>query len=159
MFGWHFVPSFERFDCQVQRKNRLNFLRALTNLVNAILKGKVPFELRPYFFGAKQIALKSQMEDFIHRCRQYFPSVVREMCRIPCLRMTSSKIRKSTSRCRHPWGAELASRVFRCSTESLSPKKTYFESAFNSINRYIMLEKTLKLKESAKFFLYGDSVL
>ena len=27
----------------------LNFLRALTNLVNAILEGKVPFELRPYF--------------------------------------------------------------------------------------------------------------
>ena len=25
----------------------LNFLRALTNLVNVILKGKVPFELRP----------------------------------------------------------------------------------------------------------------
>ena len=31
----------------------LNFLRALTNLVNVILEGKVPFELRPYFFGAK----------------------------------------------------------------------------------------------------------
>ena len=27
----------------------LNFLRALTNLVNVILEGKVPFELRPYF--------------------------------------------------------------------------------------------------------------
>ena len=36
----------------------LNFLRALTNLVNVILEGKVPFELRPYFFGAKLIALK-----------------------------------------------------------------------------------------------------
>ena len=36
----------------------LNFLRALTNLVKVILAGKVPFELRPYFFGAKLIALK-----------------------------------------------------------------------------------------------------
>ena len=36
----------------------LNFLRASTNLVNMILEGKVPFELRPYFFGAKLIALK-----------------------------------------------------------------------------------------------------
>ena len=35
----------------------LNFLRALTNLVNVILEGKVPFELRPYFFRAKLIAL------------------------------------------------------------------------------------------------------
>ena len=43
----------------------LNFLRALTNLVNVILEGKVPFELRPYFFGAKLIALKNPMEDFV----------------------------------------------------------------------------------------------
>ena len=34
------------------------FLRALTNLVNVILEGKVSFELRPYFFGANLIALK-----------------------------------------------------------------------------------------------------
>ena len=36
----------------------LNFLKALTNLVKVILEGKVPFELRPYFFGAKLVALK-----------------------------------------------------------------------------------------------------
>ena len=36
----------------------LNFLRALTNLVNVIRGRKLPFELRPYFFGAKLIALK-----------------------------------------------------------------------------------------------------
>ena len=62
----------------------LNFLRALTNLVNVILEGKVPFELR--------------------RCRQYFPPIVSKMCRTPCLRITSSKIRKSTSRCRYQKG-------------------------------------------------------
>ena len=43
----------------------LNFLRALTNLVNVIREGKVPFELRRYFFGAKLIALKSTKEDFV----------------------------------------------------------------------------------------------
>ena len=43
----------------------LNFLRALTDLVNVILDGKVTFELRPYFFGAKLIALKCPMEDFV----------------------------------------------------------------------------------------------
>ena len=42
----------------------LNFLGALPNLVNVIPEGKVPFELRPYFFCAKVIALKSPMEDF-----------------------------------------------------------------------------------------------
>ena len=36
----------------------LDFLRALTKLVNVILEGKVLFELRPYFFGAKLIAVK-----------------------------------------------------------------------------------------------------
>ena len=36
----------------------LNFFRALTNLVIVIHEGKVPFELRQYFFGAKLIALK-----------------------------------------------------------------------------------------------------
>ena len=39
-------------------QNGLAFLRALTNLVNVILEGKTPFELRPYFVGAKLIALK-----------------------------------------------------------------------------------------------------
>ena len=43
----------------------LNFLRALTNLVNVILEGKVPFELRPYIFSAKLIALKNPLEDFV----------------------------------------------------------------------------------------------
>ena len=44
----------------------LNFLRALTNLVNVNLERKVPFELRPYFFVAKLIALKiPKEEDFV----------------------------------------------------------------------------------------------
>ena len=43
----------------------LNFLRALTSLLNVILEGKEPFELRPYFFGPKLIALKNPMDDFV----------------------------------------------------------------------------------------------
>ena len=43
----------------------LNFLRASTILVNVILEGKLYFELRQYFFGAKLIALKSSMKDFV----------------------------------------------------------------------------------------------
>ena len=78
----------------------LIFLRALTNLVNVILEGKVPFELRPYFFGAELIELKkSRWRTSSYRCRQYIPPIVRKMCRILCLRITSSKIWKSTSRC------------------------------------------------------------
>ena len=36
----------------------MKLIRALTNLVKVILEGKVPFELRPYFFDAKLIVLK-----------------------------------------------------------------------------------------------------
>ena len=39
-------------------QTELNFLRVLTKLVNVILEEKLPFEHRPYFFGAKLIALK-----------------------------------------------------------------------------------------------------
>ena len=40
------------------RQTGLTFLKTLTNLVNVILEGNVPFELRPYFFAANLIALK-----------------------------------------------------------------------------------------------------
>ena len=43
-----------------------DFLKAVTNLVKVILEGKVSFEIRPYFFGAKLIALKKRlMKDFV----------------------------------------------------------------------------------------------
>ena len=41
------------------------FSQSLNNLVKVILEGKVPFEHGPYFFGAKVIALKGPMEDFV----------------------------------------------------------------------------------------------
>ena len=49
---------FTNLTAKSNGQTELNFLKALTNLVNVILEGKVPFELRPYFFGAKLIALK-----------------------------------------------------------------------------------------------------
>ena len=76
----------------------LNFLRALTNLVNVILEGKVPFELRPYFFGAK-LRWKARWRTSCYRCRQYFPLVVRKVCQKPSLRLTSIKVRRSKNRC------------------------------------------------------------
>ena len=116
-----------------------------------ILEGKVPFELRPYFFGAKLIALKkARWTTSSYRCGQYFPPVFRKVCRIPCLRITSNKIRKSTSRCRHQKGAELDSRVFRCLIETTQPRenvdlKVDFENVFELINRHFMLKKFFEI--------------
>ena len=45
------------FTAKSNGQTRLIFLNALTNLVNVFLEGKVPFELQPYFFSAKLIAL------------------------------------------------------------------------------------------------------
>ena len=97
------------------------------------------------------------------------------MCLIPCLRITSSKIWKSTSWLGTKRGAELASHVFRCLIESPQPKenvilKIDFENAFNLINRQFMLEKVFeihpevyKYSRSAynqpSFLFYGDSVI
>ena len=127
----------------------LNFLRALTNLVNVILEGKVPFEFWPYFFGAKLIALKN---------RQYFrPIVVGNTFRRLSAKCAGYHVFESrqegygnrqvgvgTKR-----GSELASHAFRCSIERPQPKENVFlkfdfESAFNSMNRLFMLEKFLK---------------
>ena len=59
------------FTAKSNGQTRLNFLKALTNLVNVFLEGKVPFELRLYFFGAKLIALKKPDGGLrpIARCR------------------------------------------------------------------------------------------
>ena len=147
----------------------LNFLRALTNLVNVILEGEVHFELRPYFFGAKLIALKSLMEDITFRrlcakCAGYHVFESRQG------RYGSQQVGVGTKK-----GAELASHVFRCLIESPQPKenvikKIDFENASNSINRQFMLEKVFerhpevyKYSHSAysqpDFLFYGDSVI
>ena len=154
----------------------LNFLRALTNLVNAILEGKVPFELRPYFFGAKLFALKkpdgglrpiavgNTFRQLSAKCARYHVFESRQA------RYGNQQVGVGTKR-----AAELASHVFRCLIESPQPKenailKIDFENAFNSINRQFMLEKVFeihpevyKYSHSAysqpSFLCYGDSVI
>ena len=172
--GWMaFRPNFERFDCQVERANWTE-VRASTNLVNVILEGKVPFELRPYFFGAKLIALKkpdgglrpiaigNTFRRLSAKCAGYHDFESRQA------RYGNRQVGVGTKR-----GAELASHVFRCLIESPQPKenvilKIDFENAFNSINRQFMLEKVFeihpevyKYSHSAytqpSFLFYGDS--
>ena len=50
--------SLKDLTTKLNVQTGLIFLRAVTNLVNVILEGKVPSELRPHFIGAKLIALK-----------------------------------------------------------------------------------------------------
>ena len=125
----------------------LNFLRALKNLVNVILEGKVPFELRPYFFGAKLIALKEPDGGFrpiavsnifrqlSAKCAGYHVLESRQAI------YGNRQVGVGTKRC-----TELASHVFGCLMESPQPKeivilKIDYENAFESINRQFMLEK------------------
>ena len=136
----------------------LNFLRALTILVNVILEGKVPFELRPYFLGAKLIALKKHDEGL---CPIAIGNTFRRLS-AKCAgyhvfeslqaRYGNRQLGEGTKR-----GAELVSHVFRCLIESPQPKESVilkidFENAFNSINRQLMLEKVFeKHPEDYKF--------
>ena len=116
-----------------------NFLRALTNLVNVILEGNTPFELRPYFFGANLIALKKPDEglrpiavgntfrQLSAKCAGYHVFESRQA------RYGNRQEDVGTKR-----GAELASHVFRCLIENPQPEenvilKIDFENAFNSM--------------------------
>ena len=157
-----------------KRQTGLNFVRALTNLVNVILEGNVPFELRPYFFGAKLIALKkpdgglrpiaigNTFRRLSAKCAGYHVFESRQA------RYGNRQEGVCTKR-----GAELASHVFRCLIESPQPKenvifKVDFENAFISINRQFMLEKVFEIHSEVhkyshsaysqpSFLFYGDS--
>ena len=146
----------------------LNFLRALTNLVNVILEEKVPFELRQYFFGAKLIALKNvdgglrpiavgnTFRRLSAKCAGYHVFESRQA------RYGNRQVGVGTKR-----GAELASHVLRCLIGSPQPKenvilKIDFKNAFNSINRQFMLEKVCEIHSAysqPSFIFYGDSVI
>ena len=133
----------------------LNFLKALTNLVNVIIEGKKPSELRPYFFGAKLIALKkpdgglrpiavgNTFRRLSAKCAAYHVFELRQA------RYGSRQVGVGASR-QVGVVAELASLVFRYLIESPQPKenvilKIDFENGFNSINRQFMLEKTFEI--------------
>ena len=101
-----------------------DFLRALTNFVNVILEGEVPFELRPYFFGAKPIALKKPDgglrpiavgNSFRRLSAKYAGYNVFESRQA---RYGSRQVGVGTKK-----GAELASHVFRCLIKSPEPKE------------------------------------
>ena len=154
----------------------LNFLRALTNLMNVILEGKVSFELRPYFFGANLIALKKSdgglcpiavgntFRRLSAKCAVYHVFESRQA------RYGNRQVAVGTER-----GAELASQVFRCLIENPQLKENViweidFENAFNSINRQFMLEKIFEMHpevykyshsaySQSSFLFYGDSVI
>ena len=129
----------------------LIFLKALTNLVNVILEVKVLLDIRPYFFGAKLIALKkpdggprpialcNTFRRLSAKCAGYHVFESRQA------RYGSRQVGVGTKR-----GAELASHVFPCLMESPQPKgniiwKIDFENFFNSINRQFMPEKTFEI--------------
>ena len=172
------LPQFlKNLTAKSKWQTGLNFLRALTNLVNEILEGKVPFELRPYFFGAKLFALKkpdgglrliavcNTFRRLSAKCAGYHVFESRQA------RYGNGQVGVGTKR-----GAELASHVFRCLIESSQPKenviwKIDIKNAFNSINWQFMLEKVFethpevyKYSHSAYsqpsfLFFYGDSVI
>ena len=105
----------------------LNFLRALTNLVNVILDGKVPYELRPYFFGAKLIALKKPDGGLRPIavgntfCRLSVKCAGYHVFESGRARYGSRQVGMGTRR-----GAKLASHVFRSLIESPQPIENVF---------------------------------
>ena len=141
-----------------------------------ILEGKVPFELRPYFFFAKLIALKkpdgrlrpiaigNTFRRLSAKCAGYHVFESRQA------KYGNRQVVVGTEK-----GAEMASHVFRCLIESPQPKenvilKIDFENAFNSINRQFMLQNVFeihteiyKYSHSAysqpSFLFYDDSVI
>ena len=92
--------------------------------MNVILEGKVPFELQPYFFGRKLIALKKPDEALrpiavgntfrrlSAKCAGYHVFESRQA------RYGSRQVGVGTKR-----GAEMASYLFRCLIESSQPKE------------------------------------
>ena len=140
-----------------------------------IFEGKVPFELRPYFFGPKLIAQKkpdgglrpiavgNTFRRLSAKCTGYHVFESR------LARYESRQVGVGTKR-----GAELASHVYCCLIESSQPKqnvifKIDFENGFNSNNRQFILEKIFEIHPEVyeyshsayrePSFFYGDSVI
>ena len=136
----------------------LNFLKALTNLlVKVILEGKVRFELRSYFFGAKLIALKNP-EGGLRRiavgntfrwlsakCAGYHVFESRQA------RYGSRQVGVGAKK-----GAEMASHVFRCLIESPQPKESVILK-IDFENAKFISTHTRRTVNQVSFF--GDSVI
>ena len=123
----------------------LSFLKSLTKLINLIGDGKIPKPLRPFFFGAKLIAIIK------------LDSGLRPIAISNTLRRIASKCAgsKALSKrqslfgnaqvgCGNKRGAEIATHSFRNQIErDDNPKDTVllkldFKNAFNSLNRETM---------------------
>ena len=147
----YFAPNFERFDCQVERANWIEFSQSLNKFCECDSLWKSTFGTSAVFLWCQtHCCKKARWRTLSYRCRQYFPPVVLKMCRIQCLRMTSSKIWKSPSRCKHQKGYRIGLTFFRCLIENPQLKeniilKIDFENDFNSINRQFLLEKTFEI--------------
>ena len=122
----------------------LKFLRVLTNLVNVFLEGKVPFELRQYFFGAKLFAQKKSDRGL--RPIGEGNSFRRLSAKCAGYHVFESRQAKYGNRQVDVGTKRGASHVFRCLIENPQAKenvilKIDFENTFNSINRQFKLEK------------------
>ena len=98
-------PSFETFDCRVEQANWTEFSQSLNKSCECDSRRKSTFRTSAgLLWYETNCAKNARWRTSSHRRRQYFPPVVRKMCEIPRLRITSSRIRKPTSRCRHQQG-------------------------------------------------------
>ena len=135
-------------------RNELKFLRSLTNFVNVILEGKVPFEFRPILLWCKTKCAKKKPDrpinggnTFHWLSAKYIGINVFESRQAS---YGSRQVGLGTIR-----DAQTASHVFRCLIENPQPKenvilKTDFENVFNSMKWQFMPENYVR---SAKLFL------
>ena len=175
-FGWHFAPSFERLDCQVERANWTEVSESPNKSCECDSRRESTFRTSAELLwcetncakkpdgGRRPIAVGNILRLLSAKCAGYHVFESRQA------RYGSRQVGVCTKR-----GAELASHVFRCLIERPQPKKCVFlkidfQNAFISINRQFTLEKTFethpevyKYSHSAysqpSFLFYGDSVI
>ncbi len=126
------------------------FLKSVTRLVGIISEGKIPEIIRPFFFGAKLIALNKKdgglrpiavgntLRRIISKCAGYSVSDKRK-----------TDFGMKQVGCGMKRGAEVAAHLFRNLCETDNPKdhvilKLDFKNAFNSLNRETMLNSVFE---------------
>ena len=155
----------------------LNFLKSLTKLINLIGDGKIPEPLRPFFFGAKLIAL-IKIDGGLR------PIAIGNTLRRIASKCAGSKALSERQNffgnvqvgCGTKRGAEIAAHSFRKLIErDDNPKCTVllkldFKNAFNSLNRETMLNHVYSNRPELynythcaygkpNYLFYGSSVI
>ena len=155
----------------------LNFLKSLTKLINIIGDRKLPEPLRPFFFGAKLIAL-TKVDGGLR------PIAIGNTLRRIASKCAGSKALSERQNCfgnvqvgyGTKQGAEIAALSFRNLIErDDNPKCTvllqkYFKNAFNSLNRETMLNHVYSNRPELynythcaygkfSYLFYGSSVI